>query len=466
MPRKIEKRQEMPEQEASQRILNFNEVPLGYTAEQAVLEAQRCLQCPTHPCIGGCPVNINIPAFIKLITQRDFSGALRKIQETNFLPAVCGRVCPQEEQCEEVCIVGKIDKPVAIGNLERFVADYAGKDIEVQKTTSSGMAAAVAIIGAGPAGISCSAELARRGYDVTIFEALHKPGGVLSYGIPEFRLPKDIVADEVKTISKLGVKIKLDTLVGSTYTFKELFEKGFKAVFIGVGAGAPIFLNVPGENAKGIYSANEFLTRFNLMKAYKFPEYDTPLPVYNDAVIIGGGNVAVDAARSALRLGVKRVRMLYRRTQSEMPARDEEKRHAMEEGIEIVELCSPKEFIQGDAGQLTGIICQKMKLETPDASGRPRPVPVNGATFKLTADMAIIAVGSRTNPFLLRQIEGLELNANGTVKVDETGQTSLKAVFAGGDITTGAATVIKAMGAGQSAAKAIDEYLKKEENGG
>ena len=460
--KKSKKREKMPEQDPKLRIQNFNEVTLGYTRENAIREASRCLQCKNMPCVEGCPVNITIPAFIKKIKEGDFMGAIHTIKETNALPAVCGRVCPQETQCESKCILGKKGEPVAIGRLERFVADYELQQGDVRvpelpKPTGK----KVAIVGAGPAGLTVAGEMAKKGHEVTVFEALHKAGGVLVYGIPEFRLPKSIVQREVDYVGKLGAKIKVDTIVGQTVTMDELFAQGYDAIFIGTGAGLPYFLNIPGENLNGVYSANEFLTRSNLMKAYLFPEYDTPVRVGSKVAVIGGGNVAMDSARVAKRLGGENVYLVYRRSRDEMPARAEEAHHAEEEGIDFRLLTNPIRVVGDDKGWVKGLECVKMELGEPDASGRRRPVEIKGSNHIIDVGVVIIAIGQGPNPILTQSTEGLKLRKSGNIEADpETGKTSKKGVFAGGDIVTGAATVILAMGAGRKAAAAIDEYLK------
>jgi len=460
--KKPKRREPMPEQNPMVRIQNFNEVALGYSKESAMREASRCLNCKNSPCVEGCPVNVQIPKFIKLIKEGDFMGAIHTIKETNSLPAVCGRVCPQEVQCEARCVLGKKGEPVAIGRLERFAADYelAMGDVRIppipEKTGKK-----VAVVGAGPAGLTVAGELAKKGHDVTIFEALHKAGGVLVYGIPEFRLPKAIVQREVDYVEKLGVKIKVDTIIGQTTTVDELFEQGYDAIFIGTGAGLPYFMNIPGENLNGVYSANEFLTRANLMKAYLFPEYDTPVRVGSRVAVIGGGNVAMDAARVSKRLGADHVYLIYRRSRAEMPARAEEVHHAEEEGIEFRLLTAPVRVIGDEQGWVKGIECVKMELGEPDASGRRRPVEIKGSNHVIDVDVIIVAIGQGPNPILTSTTEGLKLRKTGNIEADpETGKTSRKGVFAGGDIVTGAATVILAMGAGRKAAAAIDEYLR------
>ncbi len=460
--KKTKRRERMPEQNPKKRVQNFSEVALGYTRENAIREASRCLQCKNMPCIEGCPVNITIPEFIKKIKEGDFMGAIHVIKETNALPAVCGRVCPQETQCEEKCVLGKKGEPIAIGRLERFAADYEAQqgDIrvpEVAKPTGK----KVAVVGAGPAGLTVAGELAKKGHDVSVFEALHKAGGVLVYGIPEFRLPKAIVQREVDYVGKLGAKIKVDVIVGQAVTVDELFAQGFDAIFVGTGAGLPYFLNIPGENLNGVYSANEFLTRANLMKAYLFPEYDTPVRVGSKVAVIGGGNVAMDSARVAKRLGAENVYLVYRRSRAEMPARAEEAHHAEEEGIDFRLLTNPIKVVGDDNGWVTGLEVVKQQLGEPDASGRRRPMDIPGSNYIIDVDVVIVAIGQGPNPILTQSGAGLELRKSGNIVADpETGKTSRKGVFAGGDIVTGAATVILAMGAGRKAAAAMDEYLK------
>ena len=453
-------REKMPEQNPLQRIQNFDEVALGYTHVNALKEASRCLQCKNSPCVEGCPVNVPIPAFIKNIKEGDFMGAIRTIKSTNSLPAVCGRVCPQESQCESKCVLAKKGQPIAIGRLERFAADFELAHAEasvIDKPKMTGKK--VAIIGAGPAGLTAAGELAKKGHEVTIFEALHKAGGVLVYGIPEFRLPKAIVQREVEYVEKLGAAIKVNTIIGQTMTLDELFESGYDAVFIGTGAGLPWFLNVPGENLNGVYSANEFLTRANLMKAYLFPQYDTPVRVGSKVAVVGGGNVAMDAARVSKRLGAD-VYLIYRRSREEMPARAEEAHHAEEEGINFMLLTNPVGIVGDENGWVKGIECVKMELGEPDASGRRRPVEIKGSNHVVDVDVVIVAIGQGPNPILTSTTPGLDLKKSGNIEADaETGKTSREGVFAGGDIVTGAATVILAMGAGKAAAKAIDEYL-------
>ncbi len=454
-------RQAMPEQEPRVRARNFEEVPTGQSAEAAMQEAARCLQCKKPACVAGCPVEINIPAFIQQVKDGDFTAAITTIWETNALPAVCGRVCPQELQCEGVCIVGKKGDPVAIGNLERFVADYERKHRKAkppEKAEPTGKK--VAVVGSGPSGLTVAGDLVLKGHEVTIFEAFHKPGGVLVYGIPEFRLPKEIVFSEVAGLEKLGAKLECNAVVGRSVTVEELFEEGYDAVFIGVGAGLPRFLNVPGENLIGVFSANEYLTRSNLMKAYLFPEYDTPVIQGKNVVTLGAGNVAMDSARTALRLGADTSRIVYRRSRDEVPARGAEVHHAEEEGVDFHFLTAPTKFFGDEKGRITGMEGLKMELGEPDASGRRRPIPIEGSEFELECDLVIIAVGANANPLLTQSTEGLKLNKWGYIVADEaTGKTSKKAVWAGGDIVTGAATVILAMGAGRDAANSIHDYL-------
>ena len=455
----------MPEQAPEVRAHNFNEVALGYDEETAVAEAERCLTCKIPQCRKGCPVGVDIPSFIAKIKTRDFDGAIAKIKESNSLPAVCGRVCPQENQCEKHCVLAKRGDPVGIGRLERFAADYEmAKNKEVVPIDYAQDAQKVAIVGAGPAGLSCAGDLARKGYRVTVFEALHVAGGVLSYGIPEFRLPKDkIVRKEVENLEKLGVKIEVDTIIGQLYTIDELLEEeGFDAVFIGTGAGLPHFMKIPGENLNGVYSANEFLTRCNLMKAYRFPEYATPIRVGNSVAVVGGGNVAMDAARTAKRLGAEHVYIVYRRGEEELTARKEEVHHAKEEGIEFQLLNNPVAIMDDGKGWVRALKCIRMELGEPDASGRRSPKAVEGSEFELPVNTVVIAIGQGPNPIIAATTPGMDTNKRGNIIADEeTGTTTKPGVFAGGDIVTGAATVILAMGAGKKAAAAIDEYLKK-----
>lgn len=453
------KKHEMPTQEAEVRARNFNEVALGYTAEIAVEEANRCLNCKNKPCIQGCPVNIDIPGFIMKIKESDFEGAYQVIAQSSSLPAVCGRVCPQESQCESKCTLGIKFEPVGIGRLERFVADYHNENClgEVVKPVSNGKK--VAVVGSGPAGLTCAGDLAKKGYEVTVFEALHTAGGVLVYGIPQFRLPKEIVRKEVEGLKALGVDVQTNVVIGKTLTVDELFDMGFESVFIGSGAGLPKFMNIKGESFKGVYSANEFLTRINLMKAYR-PDGTTPVQRGKKVAVVGGGNVAMDAARCARRLGAE-VTIVYRRTEEELPARREEVEHAKEEGIIFKLLTNPLEINGNENGWVSGMRCQQMELGEPDASGRRRPVAVEGSDFEIDVDCVIMALGTSPNPLIKDTTAGLETATWGGITVDEaTGKTSKDGVYAGGDAVTGAATVILAMGAGKTAAAAIDEYLK------
>jgi glutamate synthase (NADPH) small chain len=454
-------RQPMPEQPPAVRRRNFEEVPIGYTPEMAIAEAGRCLQCKKPACVSGCPVQVDIPGFIHRVAEGDFAGAVAVIWGKNSLPAICGRVCPQEIQCEGECILGKKDEPIAIGNLERFVADFAraqGSGVLPEKARPTGKK--VAVVGSGPSGLTVAGDLLLKGHDVTMLEAFHKPGGVLVYGIPEFRLPKDIVASEVAALQKLGLHIDLNCVVGQTVSVDELFEEGYDAVYIGVGAGLPRFLNIPGENLIGIYSANEYLTRANLMKGYLFPEYDTPLAKGKNVVVLGAGNVAMDSARTAMRLGAEQVKIVYRRSRDEMPARAAEIHHAGEEGIEFFLLTNPTRFIGDDKGRVVQMECLKMALGEPDESGRRRPVPIEGSEFLLECDLAVVAVGASANPLLTRSDPQIGLNRWGYIIADpKTAKTTRKAVWAGGDIVTGQATVILAMGAGRMAADSIHDYL-------
>lgn len=454
-------RQKMPEQDPQIRAKNFDEVPFGYTPELALLEASRCLRCKKPSCIEGCPVSIDIPGFISLILKEDFLGAARKIKEMNSLPAVCGRVCPQEDQCEKLCILGKKGEPVAIGRLERFAADFErtqGDFIIPPLDRSTGKK--VAVVGSGPAGLTLAGDLIKKGHQVTIFEALHKAGGVLVYGIPEFRLPKAIVQAEVEYLQKLGVEIKTNMVIGKIYTVDELLANGYDAIFLGTGAGLPTFMNIPGENLNGVYSANEYLTRSNLMKAYLFPKYDTPIARGKKVAVLGGGNVAMDAARTALRLGAEDVYIVYRRSKKELPARIEEVHHAEEEGVQFCFLTLPVEILGNEDGWVCGMRCQRMELGEPDESGRRRPIPIPGSEFTLEVDMVIVAIGTGANPLIPSTTPDLKTNKWGYIIADpETGATSKKGVYAGGDIVTGSATVILAMGAGRKAAQAIHKYL-------
>lgn len=454
-------RQLMPEQAPDVRRKNFDEVPFGLSPEAAMKEAERCLQCKKPACIAGCPVEVDIPGFIQFIKDGNFQGSIRNLWAKNSLPAVCGRVCPQETQCEEVCIIGKKDEPVAIGNLERFAADYerahgTGELPPKEKPTGK----KVAVVGAGPSGLTVAGDLILKGHDVTIFEAFHLPGGVLVYGIPEFRLSNDIVFAEVDFLGKLGVKVQCNAVVGRIITLDELFEEGYEAIFLGVGAGLPNFLGIPNENLIGIFSANEYLTRTNLMKAYLFPKYDTPVIRGKNVITIGAGNVAMDSARTALRLGAESSRIVYRRSSAEVPARAVEVHHAEEEGVEFHFLTAPTKFFGNQKGRVIGMEGLKMELGEPDDSGRRRPIPIEGSEFELECDLVIIAVGSGANPLLTKSTQGLRLNRWGYIMAEpNTGKTSLKGVWAGGDIVTGAATVILAMGAGRTAANSIHNYL-------
>ena len=464
----VKERTPMKEQDPLIRGKNFNEVALGYTEEEALKEAERCLHCPKSPCMTGCPVAVPISEFIQLISDRDYRGAIKKIYEKNVLPAICGRVCPQESQCEEKCTVGKAkgSQPVSIGRLERFVADWDQKNPD----TSANVYAVcedpdtrikVAVIGAGPAGLTCAGELSKMGYKVTIFEAFHQTGGVLVYGIPEFRLPKEIVRKEIEKLKECGVDIKLNQVIGKIYDMNDLVELGFKAIFIGVGAGLPIFLDIPGIELNGVLSANEYLTRVNLMKAYEFPACDTMVECGKRIAVIGGGNVAMDSARTALRLGSEKVYVVYRRSEEELPARKEEFHHAKEEGIDFQLLRNPTKIIGDANGQVKQLEVMKMDLGEPDASGRRRPIEVPGSEYLLDVDIVIMAIGTKSNPLLTKQTKELKLNKHGYIEVNEKMQTSVPYIFAGGDIVTGSATVISAMGAGKAAAKGIHEYLSK-----
>jgi glutamate synthase (NADPH) small chain len=454
-------RQKMPEQRPEDRRRNFQEVPFGFTPELAQLEASRCILCKKPKCIEGCPVEIDIPAFIALIKAGDFINAAKKIKEANALPAVCGRVCPQEEQCEIKCVIGIKDDPVAIGRLERFAADFErlNSNIEAPEIPAwTGKKAAV--VGCGPAGLTVAGELAKLGHKVTIFEALHQPGGVLMYGIPEFRLPKAIVESEVDYVKKLGVDILYNAVIGRYQTVDELMEDGFDSVFLGTGAGLPYFMNIPGENLNGVYSANEYLTRSNLMKAYRFPEYDTPIVVSKKVAVLGGGNVAMDSARTALRLGADEVSIVYRRSRTEMPARIEEVHHAEEEGIQFQLLTNPIEILGDDQGWVKSMRCIRMELGEPDASGRRRPVPLAGSEFEIEVDTVVVSIGNGANPLVPQTTPGLNTNKWGNIIADDkTAATSKPGVFAGGDIVIGAATVILAMGAGKIAARAMHRYM-------
>lgn len=461
------KKHEMPAQDPKVRAHNFDEVALGYEEATALAEAARCLNCKNQPCVAGCPVNVHIPEFIMKVKEGDFEGAYQIISETSSLPAVCGRVCPQETQCEEVCTMGIKFEPVGIGRLERFVADWHNEQEALKANPPKSNGHKVAIVGSGPSGLTCAGDLAKKGYEVTVYEALHTAGGVLVYGIPEFRLPKAIVAREVQGLKDLGVEIVTNAVIGKTLTIDELFDMGFEAVFVGSGAGLPSFMNIPGESLTGVYSANEYLTRSNLMKAYK-ENPDTPIMKGGKVAVVGGGNVAMDAARTALRLGADKVYVVYRRSMEELPARAEEVEHAQEEGIEFNLLCNPVEILGHENpedprdpknGTVRAIRCIRMELGEPDDSGRRRPVPIEGSEFELDVDAVIMSIGTSPNPLIKDTTEGLEVNRRGGIIVDEGGLTSRKAVYAGGDAVTGAATVISAMGAGKVAAASIDEYL-------
>lgn len=459
MPNMKMKKNEMPSQAPDVRNRNFDEVALGYTEEMALDEALRCLNCKNPLCVDGCPVRIRIPEFIKKTAEGDFEGAYEVISESSSLPAVCGRVCPQESQCESKCVRGIKGEPVAIGRLERFVADrhMSSSGEKIRKPEPNGHR--VAVVGSGPAGLTCAGDLAKRGYDVTVFEALHTPGGVLVYGIPEFRLPKSIVANEIDGLKTLGVTFETNTVIGRTVSIDELMEDGFEAVFIGTGAGLPRFMGIPGENLNGVYSANEFLTRINLMKAYR-DGADTPVMRARNVAVVGGGNVAMDAARCAKRLGAENVYIVYRRSENELPARAEEVEHAKEEGIIFKLLTNPVEILPGENNFVSGMRCVEMALGDPDDSGRRRPVEVKGSEFEIAVDAVVMAIGTSPNPLIRDTTEGLETERWGGIKTDENGATSRIAVYAGGDAVTGAATVILAMGAGKTAAEAIDNYIK------
>lgn len=458
MPNMSLKRNEMAVQEPFARRNNFREVALGYTPEQAMDEAKRCLNCKTRPCVSGCPVEIAIPDFIARVALGDFEGAYDVIAQYNSLPAVCGRVCPQEKQCERECVRGKKGEPVAIGRLERFVADHhnANSDSALQRPEANGLR--VAVVGSGPSGLSCAGELARRGYSVTVFEALHVAGGVMVYGIPEFRLPKAIVAREIESLGALGVEIRTDSVIGRLFSVDELFGQGYSAVYIASGAGLPRFMGIEGENAKGVYSANEFLTRINLMKAYR-EDSATPVMHAKRVAVVGGGNVAMDAARCALRLGSEKVYIVYRRSEAEMTARREESEHAAEEGVEFRMLVNPVRIFKDEKGFVSGMECIKMELGEPDASGRRSPVPVEGSEFTLDVDCVVMSIGTSPNPLIKSTTEGLETDRRGCIVVDGDGLTAREMVYAGGDAVTGSATVILAMGAGKRAARAIDKAL-------
>ncbi len=463
MPNMSLNKVKMPEQQPEIRNKNFKEVALGYEENMAIEEAQRCLNCKTKPCVAGCPVNVKIPEFIQLAADGKFEEAYYKIRETNSLPAVCGRVCPQESQCEQLCVRAKKGESVGIGRLERFVADWYMKNVSknVIKAESNGIK--VAVVGSGPAGLTCAGDLAKLGYEVTIFEAFHVPGGVLMYGIPEFRLPKALVQEEIQTVKDLGVDIRTNMVIGKVFSIDELKEEGYKAVFIGSGAGLPSFMGIPGENYNGVYSANEFLTRINLMSAYKFPDADTPVFVGKNVAVVGGGNVAMDAARSAKRLGAENVYIIYRRSEAEMPARLEEVHHAKEEGIIFKVLTNPKQILGTEDGWVKGIECVEMELGEPDKSGRRRPVEKKVSEHIIDLETVIIAIGQSPNPLISKTTPGLDIQSWGGIIVEEeTGATSKAGVYAGGDAVTGAATVILAMGAGKAAAEAIHQMLSEE----
>ncbi len=455
------KKNPMPSQNPVLRAKNFNEVALGYSEEAVVAEANRCLQCKNAPCRQGCPVEVDIPAFIGLAAERDFAGAIKKLKEKNALPAVCGRVCPQESQCEKYCTLGKRHEPVAIGRIERFCADWELANGVLPQPVNQPTGKSVAVVGSGPAGLTCAADLAKLGHEVTVFEALHVPGGVLMYGIPEFRLPKKVVQTEINNLKNLGVNIEVNAVVGKFAVVDELLNGGgFDAAFIGTGAGLPYFMNIPGENACGVYSANEFLTRTNLMKAYRFPDADTPIRVGGKVAVLGGGNVAMDAARTALRLGAKESWIVYRRSKDELPARHEEVEHAEEEGVKFAFLTSPTRIIYNNDYWVIAMECLQYKLGEPDASGRRSPVPIPGSEFVMDVDTVVVAIGQGPNPLVPRTTKGLECNKKGNIVADlATGATSKPGVYAGGDVVTGAATVILAMGAGRTVAKAIHAYL-------
>lgn len=464
MPKVNLNRVSMPSQDPRQRAKNFSEVALGYTPEEFKEESSRCIQCPKRPCIGGCPVGIQIPDFIKAINESNLPEAVRVLKSSNALSAICGRVCPQETQCEKVCTLAARKAPIAIGRLERYLADWdrANKPTEAKVILPKPTGKKVAVVGSGPAGLTAAADLARSGHTVTIFEALHVAGGVLMYGIPEFRLPKEIVRNEIDYVTSLGVDIRLDSVIGKIDTVDELLGNGYHAVFLGTGAGLPLFLNVHGENLGGIYSANEFLTRINLMKAYLFPDYDTPIKVGKKVAVVGAGNVAMDAARSALRIGAEEVYIVYRRSEAEMPARHEEIEHAKEEGIQFKFLTNPTGFKGNNQGWVVGMECVEMTLGEPDASGRRRPVVKAGSDFSMPVDTVVVALGNSPNPLISQTTKGLDTTSHGTVVADEaSGKTKKDKVWAGGDIVTGAATVISAMGAGKRAVSSINEYLKE-----
>lgn len=459
MPAK--KRLAMPVQEPSKRVSNFDQVALGYSEDMALAEASRCLGCRNPLCVTGCPVAVDIPGFIGHLKEQRYQDAIDTIKTTNNLPAICGRVCPQESQCEAKCVLGRRGEPIAIGRLERYAADWEASSgqVKVEPLPLSGKK--IAVIGAGPAGLACAGDLAKMGYQVTIFESLHEPGGVLIYGIPEFRLPKAVVRREVDYVKRLGVSIETDVVIGRTLTIDDLMDDGFEAVFVGTGAGLPMFMGIPGENLNGVYSANEWLTRINLMKAYKFPEFDTPVKRGRKVAVVGAGNVAMDAVRSSLRLGAEKAIIVYRRSRQEMPARAEEVENAEEEGVEFHLLTNPVRILGNDNGWVTGMECIRMELGEPDKSGRRRPVPIKGSEFLMEADIVVMALGTSPNPVISQTTPGLNARSwGGLVAEEETGRTTCPRVWAGGDAVTGSATVILAMGAGKQAAEDIDRYLK------
>ncbi len=461
MPKERIPRQDMPRQKPEERRHNFGEVALGYTLEQALAEANRCLQCKKPTCIEGCPVQVRIPEFILALRNQEYARSAELLKDKNNLPAICGRVCPQETQCEERCVLGRKGEPVAIGRLERFVADWERQAGVKVPPRAQATGKRVAVIGAGPAGLTCAGDLARFGHEVTIYEALHAPGGVLMYGIPEFRMPKDIVQAEVEYVRSLGVELRLNSVIGKLRSVQDLFAQGYEAMFLGTGAGLPMFMDIPGENLIGVLSANEFLTRNNLMKAYLFPEYDTPIKIGRRVAVVGAGNVAMDASRTALRLGAEEVHIVYRRSRQEVPARKEEYENAQEEGVVFDFLTNPVEVLGNEKGWVRGLRLQRQELGEPDASGRRRPVPIVGSEYDMDVDMVIMALGTRPNPMVFTQALGLDRTRHGTVVAnEETGRSKLERVWAGGDIVTGAATVISAMGAGKRSAADIDAYLR------
>ena len=453
----------MPQRAANQRNKDFEEVTTGYTQQDAVVEASRCLQCKNKPCVTGCPVNIDIPGFIKQIADKNFEEAVKVLKDKNNLPAVCGRVCPQENQCEKKCILGIKGEPVGIGYLERFTADWANENLDMPKPNIISNNIKIAVVGSGPAGLTCAGDLAKAGYDVTVFESLHDIGGVLRYGIPEFRLPIEVLDREIDSLKNLGIKFVLNCLVGRTKSVEDLWKEGFKAIFVGTGAGLPVFLNVEGENLNHIYSANEFLVRVNLMRSFAFPEYDTPIYKGKNVVVVGGGNTAMDSARTALRLGAQSVKLVYRRTEAEMPARAEERHHAKEEGVEFVTLTNPVKFLGGEKGNVCSVECVKMELTEPDESGRRKPVKVPNSNFTIETDLVVLALGLNPNPILPTLTKGLDTDSHGYIEVDDNLMTHISGIFAGGDIV-GGDTVIQAMGMGKKAAKSIDSYINPSKN--